>query len=93
MWCLIPDSESADLGARAGMLPPPHFGRFRPEGRVCRSDKGDGRSHFGPHTLRQAAATVAYTLSPINPIPDFILVTRDLDDLIVVPTAIVLTVR
>lgn len=40
-----------------------------------------------------AAATAAYALSPIDLIPDFIPVIGYLDDLIIVPTAILVTVR
>ena len=40
-----------------------------------------------------ALATAAYALSPIDLIPDFIPVLGYLDDLIIVPVAIVLTVR
>ena len=40
-----------------------------------------------------AFATAAYALSPIDLIPDFIPVLGYLDDLIIVPAAILLTVR
>ncbi|WP_084712775.1 YkvA family protein [Alkalidesulfovibrio alkalitolerans] len=40
-----------------------------------------------------AAATAAYALSPIDLIPDFIPVIGYLDDIIILPTAIWLTVR
>jgi uncharacterized membrane protein YkvA (DUF1232 family) len=40
-----------------------------------------------------AAATVAYALSPIDLIPDFVPVLGYLDDLIIVPTGILLAVR
>ena len=40
-----------------------------------------------------ALATVAYALSPIDLIPDFVPVLGYLDDLIIVPAAILLTVR
>jgi uncharacterized membrane protein YkvA (DUF1232 family) len=40
-----------------------------------------------------AALTAAYALSPIDLIPDFIPVLGYLDDLIIVPAAILLTVR
>ena len=40
-----------------------------------------------------AAATAAYALSPIDLIPDFIPIIGYLDDIIILPTAIWLTVR
>jgi len=40
-----------------------------------------------------AAATAAYALSPVDLVPDFIPVLGYLDDLIVLPAAIALTVR
>jgi uncharacterized membrane protein YkvA (DUF1232 family) len=40
-----------------------------------------------------AAATAAYALSPIDLVPDFIPVIGYLDDLIIVPVAIVLVIR
>ena len=40
-----------------------------------------------------AALTVAYALSPIDPIPDFIPVLGALDDLLLLPALVALTIR
>lgn len=45
------------------------------------------------HAKALAAATAAYALSPIDLIPDFIPVLGYLDDLIILPVAIFVTVR
>lgn len=45
------------------------------------------------HAKAMAAATVAYALSPIDLIPDFVPVLGYLDDLVIVPAGILLTLR
>ncbi len=45
------------------------------------------------HAKAMAVATAAYALSPIDLIPDFIPVVGYVDDLIIVPAAILVTVR
>jgi uncharacterized membrane protein YkvA (DUF1232 family) len=45
------------------------------------------------HAKAVAAATVAYALSPIDLIPDFVPVLGYLDDLVIVPAGILLAVR
>ena len=45
------------------------------------------------HAKAVALAVVAYAISPIDLIPDFIPVLGDLDDLIIVPLGIMLAVR
>ena len=45
------------------------------------------------HAKAMAAATVAYALSPIDLIPDFIPVLGYLDDLIIVPLGIMISIR
>lgn len=45
------------------------------------------------HAKAVAAATVAYALSPIDLIPDFVPVLGYLDDLIIVPLGIMLAIR
>jgi uncharacterized membrane protein YkvA (DUF1232 family) len=45
------------------------------------------------HAKALAAATVAYALSPIDLIPDFVPILGYLDDLLIVPAGILLAVR
>lgn len=52
---------------------------------------GDPRVHWYAKAL--AAATAAYAFSPIDIIPDFIPVVGYLDDLIIVPLAIIMIVK
>jgi uncharacterized membrane protein YkvA (DUF1232 family) len=65
--------------------------RLKTEVRALHLAARDPRVPWGPKLL--AAAVVAYAVSPIDLIPDFIPVLGLLDDLVLIPLGIALTLR